>query len=290
MVRPVRVDGEPVSRAAAAFRFSRPSSYAATAALKAGGLPALVPARPGPGRAHKLTSEIVAFAEVVLPLTRRCAQPRWPMRSRSGLGGGASPLGRTCAGPGPQPQERSPMNPPARHFRRWLTATSSCAVTLWTVAGRAGGSGWRCCTAAEWPGGCALRTGCPPHPPLRGSCRRWRSHRGDQLAGVLASMALGCVAGRSAVTTATAGDKVTAATWPVPPTCTCASPPVRHVLTHTESAAWEYALRQRAVALGWPAEQVARPSCLHRRPPARRGAVQGPPRRAGPPAASRADL
>ncbi len=83
MVRPVRVDGEPVSRAAAAFRFSRPSSYAATAALKAGGLPALVPARPGPGRAHKLTSEIVAFAEVVLPLTRRCAQPRWPMRSEA---------------------------------------------------------------------------------------------------------------------------------------------------------------------------------------------------------------
>ena len=49
MVRRVRVDGEPVARAAEAFGFSRPSFYAAAAALDAGGLPALVPARPGRG-------------------------------------------------------------------------------------------------------------------------------------------------------------------------------------------------------------------------------------------------
>ena len=62
MVRRVRVEGEPVSRAARAFGFSRPSFYQARAALEAGGLPALVPARPGPRRAHKLTGEVVAFA------------------------------------------------------------------------------------------------------------------------------------------------------------------------------------------------------------------------------------
>jgi transposase len=62
MVRRARVDGDAVGRSAAAFGFSRPSFYEAEAALAAGGLAALVPARPGPRRAHKLTDEVVAFA------------------------------------------------------------------------------------------------------------------------------------------------------------------------------------------------------------------------------------
>ena len=62
MVRRARVDGVPVSRSAAAFGFSRPSFYQAAAAVDAHGLAGLVPARPGPRRAHKLTGEIVAFA------------------------------------------------------------------------------------------------------------------------------------------------------------------------------------------------------------------------------------
>jgi transposase len=62
MVRRVRVEGEPVSHAARAFGFSRQSFYQAAAALTAGGLAALVPGRPGPRRAHKLTEEVVAFA------------------------------------------------------------------------------------------------------------------------------------------------------------------------------------------------------------------------------------
>ena len=62
MVRRVRVDGAPVTQTAATFGFSRPSYYQAAAAVDAGGLAALVPARPGPRRAHKLTAEVVAFA------------------------------------------------------------------------------------------------------------------------------------------------------------------------------------------------------------------------------------
>jgi transposase len=62
MVRRVRVDGEAVSRSAASFGLSRPSFYEAAAAVDRGGLAALVPARPGPRRAHKLTDEVVAFA------------------------------------------------------------------------------------------------------------------------------------------------------------------------------------------------------------------------------------
>ena len=62
MVRRARVDGEPVSRAAEGFGFSRPSFYAASSALDRGGLAGLVPARPGPKRAHKLSAEVVSFA------------------------------------------------------------------------------------------------------------------------------------------------------------------------------------------------------------------------------------
>jgi transposase len=66
MVRRVRVDGEAVTRSATAFGFSRPSFYEAAAALDGGGLAGLVPARPGPRRAHKLTEEVVAFARQAL--------------------------------------------------------------------------------------------------------------------------------------------------------------------------------------------------------------------------------
>jgi transposase len=62
MVRKARVGGATVKGAADAFGFSRPSFYEAAAALDGGGLPALVPNRPGPRRAHKLTEEIVGFA------------------------------------------------------------------------------------------------------------------------------------------------------------------------------------------------------------------------------------
>jgi transposase len=66
MVRRVEVDGVPVAHAASGFGFSRPSYYQAAAALAQGGLPALVPARPGPRRAHKLTEEVLAHAEELL--------------------------------------------------------------------------------------------------------------------------------------------------------------------------------------------------------------------------------
>ncbi|MCU4187522.1 hypothetical protein K6U06_24405 [Acidiferrimicrobium sp. IK] len=63
MVRRVRVEGDAVSRTVADYGFSRPSFYEAAAALDAGGLAALVPARPGPRRAHKMSEEVVAFAQ-----------------------------------------------------------------------------------------------------------------------------------------------------------------------------------------------------------------------------------
>jgi transposase len=63
MVRKVKADGAPVTEAAAAFGYSRPSYYEAAAALEASGLEGLVPARPGPRGPHKLTEEICAWAK-----------------------------------------------------------------------------------------------------------------------------------------------------------------------------------------------------------------------------------
>ena len=62
MVRRVRVDGDAVARTVADYGFSRPSFYEAAAALDDGGLAGLVPARPGPRRAHKMSDEVVTFA------------------------------------------------------------------------------------------------------------------------------------------------------------------------------------------------------------------------------------
>src|SRR5260370_40948615 len=53
MVRKVRADGAPVTAAAAAFGYSRPSYYQAAAALERSGLDGLVPARPRPRGPHK---------------------------------------------------------------------------------------------------------------------------------------------------------------------------------------------------------------------------------------------
>jgi transposase len=84
MVRRVRAQGQPVSRAAAAFGFSRPSYYQAAGAVDAAGL---VPARPGPRRAHKLTAEVVAFTRQLLDAdpSLRSAQLAGAIEQRFGI-------------------------------------------------------------------------------------------------------------------------------------------------------------------------------------------------------------
>ena len=52
-----------MTAAAAAFGYSRPSYYEAATALDERGLDGLVPAKPGPRRAHRLTDEVCAFAD-----------------------------------------------------------------------------------------------------------------------------------------------------------------------------------------------------------------------------------
>jgi len=66
MLRRVREEGQGVSDVSAAFGFSRPSFYQAQAAFQQSGLPGLVPERPGPKRAHKLSEAVLDLLEEAL--------------------------------------------------------------------------------------------------------------------------------------------------------------------------------------------------------------------------------
>ncbi len=68
MLRRVRQEGQRVSQASGTFGFSRPSFYQAQAAFEESGLPGLVPQRPGPRRAHKLSDQVLATLESELAL------------------------------------------------------------------------------------------------------------------------------------------------------------------------------------------------------------------------------
>jgi transposase len=61
MLRRVQSEGQAVSQSATHFGFSRPSFYQAQAAFEQGGLPALMPQKRGPKKAHKLTAEVLAL-------------------------------------------------------------------------------------------------------------------------------------------------------------------------------------------------------------------------------------
>lgn len=63
MVRLVKEETKSVTGATRAFGFSRPSFYQAQVALERKGLPGLLPQRPGPRRAHKLTESVLAVVE-----------------------------------------------------------------------------------------------------------------------------------------------------------------------------------------------------------------------------------
>ena len=72
LLRRVRVEGEPVSQAAALFGLSRPTYYTALAAWERAGLVGLLPQPTGPRQAHKLTPDIVAL--LPLAATQSSAQ------------------------------------------------------------------------------------------------------------------------------------------------------------------------------------------------------------------------
>ena len=64
MLRRVRIDGASVSQAARDFGFSRTAFYQARSLLEQQGLPGLIPKRPGPKGAHKLSDVVLKFIQL----------------------------------------------------------------------------------------------------------------------------------------------------------------------------------------------------------------------------------
>src|SRR4030095_1265497 len=67
MLRLVHLDKRPISAAAKACGFSRPSFYQAQAAFEQGGLAGLIPHKPGPHGGHKLTPAVLQFVAEARP-------------------------------------------------------------------------------------------------------------------------------------------------------------------------------------------------------------------------------
>jgi transposase len=61
MLRRVEVEGYTVATAAVAFGLSRTAFYQAQAAYQRHGLPGLIPQRPGPRHAHKISDKVMEF-------------------------------------------------------------------------------------------------------------------------------------------------------------------------------------------------------------------------------------
>ena len=80
MLRRVHQESHSATQAAAAFGFSRPSFYQAQFTFAQAGLPGLIPQRPGPKRAHKLSERVVDLLEEVLandPSLNSARLARW---------------------------------------------------------------------------------------------------------------------------------------------------------------------------------------------------------------------
>ena len=61
MLRRVQAEGSPITEVVRAFGFSRPVFYQAQTLYRSAGLPGLIPQRPGPRHAHKLSDTILDF-------------------------------------------------------------------------------------------------------------------------------------------------------------------------------------------------------------------------------------
>ena len=86
MLRQVRIERQSVTEAAAAFGFSRPAFYQARASFERNGLPGLVPKRPGPRHAHKLSETVMQFVDQQRAKDRTLRAPALANMIRKRLG------------------------------------------------------------------------------------------------------------------------------------------------------------------------------------------------------------
>ena len=86
MLRQVDIDQQPVSQAAKAFGFSRPSFYQAQSAFQDSGLAGLLPRKRGPRAGHKLTPELMQFVSELRFSEQGLSSPQLAERVRERFG------------------------------------------------------------------------------------------------------------------------------------------------------------------------------------------------------------
>jgi transposase len=77
MLRRVHLEEMDVTEAAATFGFSRPSFYQARSLFQQGGLAGLIPKRPGPQHAHKLSDEVLDYLQQQQALNELLRAPQF---------------------------------------------------------------------------------------------------------------------------------------------------------------------------------------------------------------------
>ena len=146
--------------------FSRPVLYQAQAALTRGGLAALVPKKPGPRRAHKLSPEVVDFLHQAAGRGCRPARP----------GAGAARAGAVRPH-GPSAQRRAGLGPPGK---KTVVTTSPATAPGRDVFGAAYEDLRRRVLAGaavrrQRPGPAPARRARRLDRPARPTCSCWRS-------------------------------------------------------------------------------------------------------------------
>ena len=122
MLRRSRIDGVPVATGSAAFGFSRPSFYQAQSAFERAGVQGLVPARPGPRQAHKLSDEVVDFLE------QQIARGEAPRHRVGANGQGALRSGRAPAQHRARPRSAGKNGAPRHRADEYRVARSGCGA------------------------------------------------------------------------------------------------------------------------------------------------------------------
>jgi transposase len=140
MVRKVKVEGAPVTAAAAAFGYSRPVYYQAAAALGRSGLEGLVPARPGPRAGHKLTEEILAWAEDQMAADPALRPAQLPARIAGAFGVRVHPRSVERALARHRERRFKAADPPAREVRKEDNPSPSLLPSLGRAAAEPGTS------------------------------------------------------------------------------------------------------------------------------------------------------
>ena len=262
MVRRHQVDGRPVTEIAARFGVSRQTFYQTAAAFEAHGIPGLVPQRPGPKGAHKCTDAVVDYVE-----RWRAGEDVRPGRAADGGRGAAvrhldpRPLARPGGG-ATQKKNRARRRPHDRVKPRRRAGAPA-------VRGRAAGRRHRCCVlspglrggAADEPRHAGVAEGRRDPLPASGRAatdRKWRPGLGAARpfrdGACVGELGTGPHCGghfpMSQSTAVTADHLRRLACLYVRQSS------LQQVQDHQESTARQYALKRRALALGWAAERI----------------------------------